>query len=299
MTEYKPGKAARRETIASYIFLAPMLIGVTILLFIPVLMTIIMGFTDWNFVAGFDQLHFIGLDNFKALLEDDIFIKSMKNNLFLLLVVPVGMAVSLCLSIIINNHVYLKDTMKVIYFMPYISSVVAVAVVFQVLFHPTFGPVNQFLMSIGIDNPPKWLSDIHFALPSVMLIMIWTQIGFQLIIYLAGLQNIPRDLYEAADIDGAGGWAKFKKITFPMLSSTNFFLLIIGVIGTFKVFDLIAVLTAGGPSNSTSVTVYYLYETAFINLKSGYASAIALVLLLFVFVITLIQWYGQKKWVNE
>jgi multiple sugar transport system permease protein len=186
----------------------------------------------------------------------------------------------------------------VVYFMPYISSVVAVAVVFQVLFHPSYGPINQFLVSMGIEQPPKWLSDVNYALPSVMLILVWIQIGFQLIIYLAGLQNIPKDLYEAADIDGANSWGKFRHITLPMISSTSFFLLVTGVIGTFKVFDLIAVLTAGGPSNSTSVTVYYLYQTAFMNLKSGYASSIALILLLFVFLITLIQWYGQKKWVN-
>ncbi len=295
----KLSKAAQRETLASYVFMAPMLIGVIVLVLIPVLATIVLGFTDWNFVAGFEQVKFIGLDNFSKLLDDDIFLVSMKNNFLLLFVVPIGMAVSLLLAIIINSHVYLKDTMKVIYFMPYISSVVAVAVVFQVLFHPSFGPINQFLMSIGIENPPKWLSDINFALPSVMFIMIWVQIGFQLIIYMAALQNIPRDLYEAAEIDGANGWQKFKKITLPMLSSTSFFLLIIGIIGTFKVFDLIAVLTAGGPSNSTSVAVYYLYETAFVNLKSGYASAIAIVLLLFVFIITLIQWIAQKKWVNE
>ncbi|MFD2116412.1 carbohydrate ABC transporter permease [Paenibacillus yanchengensis] len=296
---YKISKSARKETIASYLFISPMLIGVVVLVLIPVLATIILGFTNWNFVAGFEQAKFIGLDNFKALLDDDIFLVSMKNNVLLLFVVPIGMAFALLLAVVINNFVYLKDLMKVIYFMPYISSTVAVAVVFQVLFHPSFGPINQFLMAIGIDNPPKWLSDITFALPSVMFIMIWIQIGFQLIIYMAGLQNIPRDLYEAADIDGANGWQKFRNITFPMLTSTSFFLLIVGVIGTFKVFDLIAVLTAGGPSNSTSVTVYYLYETAFLNLKSGYASAIALVLLLFVFIITLIQWIGQKKWVNE
>jgi multiple sugar transport system permease protein len=291
-------KAALRETIAGYLFIGPMLTGVTLLVFFPVLATILLSFTDWNFVAGLENAHFIGLDNFIALFQDPIFLVSIKNNLILMLVVPIGMAISLVLAVIINQQVYLKSFFKVVYFMPYISSVVAVAVVFQVLFHPSYGPINQFLVSMGIEQPPKWLSDVNYALPSVMLILVWIQIGFQLIIYLAGLQNIPKDLYEAADIDGANSWGKFRHITLPMISSTSFFLLVTGVIGTFKVFDLIAVLTAGGPSNSTSVTVYYLYQTAFMNLKSGYASSIALILLLFVFLITLIQWYGQKKWVN-
>ncbi|MCU6791361.1 sugar ABC transporter permease [Paenibacillus sp. WQ 127069] len=291
-------KAALRENLAAYMFIGPMLLGVSVLVFFPVMTTIILSFTDWNFVAGLDNVNFIGLDNFKELFQDDIFLVSIKNNMILMLVVPIGMSISLLLAVLINKQVYFKDFFKVVYFMPYISSVVAVAVVFQVLFHPSYGPINQFLISIGIEHPPKWLSDVNFALPSVMMILVWIQIGFQLIIYLAGLQNIPQDLYEAADIDGANAWGKFRHITLPMISSTSFFLLITGIISTFKVFDLIAVLTSGGPSNSTSVTVYYLYETAFLNLKSGYASAIALVLLLFVFLITLIQWYGQKKWVN-
>ncbi|WP_246315044.1 carbohydrate ABC transporter permease [Paenibacillus foliorum] len=298
MTNRKMNKSALRETMAAYMFIGPMLIGVIVLVLFPVLATILLSFTDWNFVAGLENIHFVGLDNFIELFQDDIFLVSIKNNMILMLVVPIGMAVSLLLALIINKHVYFKDFFKVVYFMPYISSVVAVAVVFQVLFHPSYGPINQFLMSLGMDSPPKWLSDVTFALPSVMLIMIWVHIGFQLIIFMAGLQNIPKDLYEAADIDGAGAWGKFRNITLPMISSTSFFLLITGIISTFKAFDLIAVLTSGGPSNSTSVAVYYLYDTAFLNLKSGYASSIALILLLFVFLITLIQWYGQKKWVN-
>ncbi len=287
-----------QETLAGYVFIAPMLIGVTCLTVFPILASIFLSFTDWNFITGMKGFNFIGLDNFIKLFNDPVFLKSLTNNIVILLVVPIGLFISLTLAVIINKHVYLKDFFKVIYFMPYISSVVAVAIVFQVLFHPTMGPVNQFLLSIGIDDPPKWIADVNFALPSVMIILIWTHIGFQLIIYLAGLQNIPKELYEAADIDGATAWYKFRKITIPLVSPTTFLLLVTGLIGSFKVFDLIVVLTNGGPANSTALPVFYLYEQAFIELKTGYASTIALVIFALILIITVFQWLGQKKWVN-
>ncbi|WP_425453866.1 carbohydrate ABC transporter permease [Oceanobacillus arenosus] len=298
MRNKRPKFEGWRETIAGYIFLAPMLIGTTTLVIIPILATIFLSFTDWNFITGIGDFNFIGMENFRTLFNDEIFIKSLINNFILLLVVPFGLLVSLILAVVINNHVYFKDFFKVIYFMPYISSVVAIAIVFQVLFHPTFGPVNQLLMSLGVESPPGWIADISYALPSVMIILIWTNIGFQLIIYLAGLQNIPKELYEAAEMDGASSWYKFRKITVPLVSPTTFFLLVTGFISTFKVFDLIIVLTNGGPANSTSVPVFYLYQEAFVELKTGYSSAIALILLVLVLLITFLQWTVQKKWVN-
>jgi len=286
------------ENIFGYFFISPMLIGVTLLTILPIIISMFLSFTDWNFLHGFRRIEFVGLRNFERLLADDLFWKSLKNNAILMLVVPTTLIISLLLAVIINKHVYFKDMFKVMYFMPYISSLVAVAMVWQVLFHPSYGPVNNVLRSLGIDNPPKWLADIHFALPSVMMIMVWVAIGYNLIIYIAGLQSIPQELYEAAEIDGAKPSQKFFNITLPMLSSTTFFLLITGIIGTFKVFDIIQVLTKGGPANSTSVVVFQLYETAFIHLKMSYASTMALVLFLTIFIITIIQWLGQRKWVN-
>lgn len=287
-----------RETLTGYLFIAPMLIGVTIFLIMPIIASFILSFTHWNHISGFRGVEFAGLTHFKNLLNDDLFWKSIKNNLIFLLVVPITLAISLFLAVIINKSVYFKSFFKVVYFMPYISSIVAVAMVWQVLFHPSYGPINSMLMSLGIADPPKWIADIHFALPSVMMIMVWVSIGYNMIIYIAGLQSIPQELYEAADIDGATASQKFKSITLPLLSPTTFFLLITGIIGTFKVFDIIQVLTKGGPAGSTSVVVYYLYETAFINLKMSYASTMALFLFFAIFLITLIQWYGQRKWVN-
>ncbi|MBO0961608.1 sugar ABC transporter permease [Neobacillus sp. MM2021_6] len=294
----KKSAIQKRESLTGILFVSPMLIGVSVLTLLPILATFLLSFADWNFIVGFNSIKFVGLDNFKALFENEVFLKSVLNNLLFLLTVPLSMLFSLIIAIVIDKHVYAKSYFKVAFFMPYISSIVAIAVVWQVLFNPTEGPINQLLFSLGIDNPPTWIADPDFALISVMVIQIWASIGFSMIIYLAGLQSIPKELYEAADMDGARAWDKFKHIMLPVLSPTTFFLLITGIIGTFKVFDLIAVLTKGGPINSTTMLVWHLYESAFVNLKIGYASAIAVVLFFFVLIITLVQWVGQKKWVN-
>ncbi|RUT46221.1 sugar ABC transporter permease [Paenibacillus anaericanus] len=287
-----------REQFAGYLFVAPLMIGLIVLTLIPVVASLLLSFTNWNFVAGIGAIEFAGLNNFVRLFHDDVFMKSLLNNLIFIITVPITLVVSLILAILIDKHVYFKGAFKVIYFLPYISSVVALAMVWQVLFHPSLGPVNNFLMSIGFDNPPKWLADIDYALPSLMMIQVWIMLGYNIIIFIAGLQSIPKDLYEAADIDGANTWVKFRSITVPCISPTTFFLLVTGIIGTFKIFDLIQVLTQGGPANSTSVIVYELYDTAFNQLKTGYASSMALILFLICLIITGLQMLAQKKWVN-
>lgn len=292
------GSLQRGENLWGIAFVSPMLIGVIVLVLFPILATLVLGFADWNFVQGWDGIQWVGFQNFRQLLEDDMFIKSVRNNILFLLTVPVYMMISMTLAILIDRFVYMKGYFKVAYFMPYISNIVAVAVVWQVLFQPSYGPINEILRTLGMSNPPKWIADPNFALISIMLISIWISIGFNLIIYIAGLQSIPKDLYEAADIDGANGWTKFRRITLPLLSPTSFFLLVTGIISTFKVFDIIAVMTQGGPIGSTTMMVWYLYDTAFVNLKVGYASSIAAVLFGFVMLITLGQWAAQKKWVN-
>ncbi|MBP1965538.1 carbohydrate ABC transporter permease [Paenibacillus aceris] len=286
------------DTMAGYLFISPMLITTTVLTIIPIVLSAIISFTDWNFITGLGHIKFIGINNYLELLRDGNFLRSMKNNIALMGVVPVAMFLSLVLAVLINKATYFKTFFKVIYFMPFISSFVAVAVLWRVLFHPNSGPINGFLKSIGIEHPPLWLADPNYALVSVMIIMVWASLGFNMIIFLAGLQNIPKDLYEAADIDGASVIKQFFSITLPLLSPTTFFLLITGIVSSFKAFDLIMILTNGGPAGSTSVIVFYLYETAFINLKSGYASAIGMMLLFSILIITIIQWVGQKRWVN-
>lgn len=169
----------------------------------------------------------------------------------------------------------------------------------QVMLQPSYGPINEFLRTIGIENPPKWLVDEHWALIAIMLINIWSQVGYYVAVYMSGLKNVPADLYEAAQIDGASSIQQFRYITVPQVSPTTFFLAIMGIIGSFKVFDMISVLTAGGPGNSTSVMAYYIYKTAFTDFKMGYACALAWVLFLLIFAVTLVQWKFQDRFANE
>lgn len=294
----KQRKQSFYNSIAGYLFVLPMLLTTMLLTIIPIFLSGIISFTDWNFITGLGNIHFIGFGNYEELFKDEHFWRAMKNNLTMILTVPFSMIIALVLAVLIDRVTYFKSFFKVIYFMPFISSFVAVSLLWRVLYHPTSGPINGFLKSIGIANPPLWLADPQYALIAVMIIMVWTGLGFNMILFIAGLQGIPKDLYEAADMDGASKFRQFMRVTIPMLSPTIFFLLITGIIGSFKVFDLVMVLTEGGPAGSTSVIVHYLYEVAFVNLRSGYASAIGILLLFSLMIVTVVQWFGQKKWVN-
>jgi multiple sugar transport system permease protein len=288
-----------KETWMGYFFIGPMILGVFVFSLFPILTSFYLSLTNWSFVTGLQNIHFNGIANFKYLFDDAVFLKSLRNNFILLTALPITLGIAMFLAIIINQYVYLKGFFKVVYFIPQISSVVAVAVVWQVIFHPTYGPVNNALKSLGFTNPPQWLGDPNFAMVSLIMLMVWIDLGYALIIYIAGLQDIPMDLYEAAELDGASWWDKFRKITFPMLGRTTFFLIVTGVIGTFKAFSLIKILTDGGPVHSTSVIVYQIYQSGFVDLKPGYASAMAVVLFMCVLIITVLQLFVQRKWVHD
>ena len=213
--------------------------------------------------------------------------------------IPVCLALGLIFATIINKYIMGKTVVKIMFFIPYIASVVAVCAVWQVLLQPSYGPVNQFLQAIGIENPPKWLVDFKWALPSVMVIYIWQQLGYYIIVFMAGLNGISKDVYEAAQIDGATGIRQFFSITVPLVAPTTFFLSVMGIIGSFKVFDQISVLTQGGPGNSTSVMAYYIYKTAFEDYKMGYANTLAWALFILIFLVTIVQWKFQDKFSAE
>lgn len=286
----------RRESAIGLMFVAPEFLGIILLGVFPLLFSLYLSFTEWNLVGGVKAIHFIGLDNFKALLADKKLYLALKNNaLYTLVTVPIGMALGLIFAVIINSAVYLKEYFKVVFFIPYIATGVAVATVFTALFHPSKGPVNHLLMSIGITDPPKWLGSTDFALWAIIIVAVWINIGYNIVIYLAGLTNIPEDLYESASIDGANWVQRFLNITLPLLGPTTFFLSITSIVASFKVFDLIAFLTDGGPNNSTNVLVYYIYEEGFRNFRMGYASALSWVLFLIISVVTAITWRIQKK----
>ncbi|PLR90018.1 carbohydrate ABC transporter permease [Bacillus sp. T33-2] len=298
MKQAKRPKSAmiRRNRLVAYTFLLPNIIGFVLFILIPVIASFLMSFTSWN---GFGQIEFIWFENYQNLIGDPNFRISFVNSiLFTLISVPITLFLSVLIAIALNRGIRFVKFFRTAVFLPYVTATIAVAAVWQLIFNPTMGPINGTLMKFGIDNPPGWLSSTSWALVSVSVVYIWHSVGYYMVLFLAGLQNIPEHLYEAAELDGAGPLAKFFHVTLPMLSPVIFFTMIIGVINSFKVFDLIYVLTGGGPGRSTHVLVYDIYNTAFKQFEYGYASSMAYVLFLIILIFAFIQFKGQKKWVN-
>ncbi|MEK3723015.1 carbohydrate ABC transporter permease [Paenibacillus sp. FSL H8-0034] len=289
-----------KEELTGYLFVLPNMLGLIGLTLLPILFSVMLSFTEWNFLAGFSALKWVGLDNYKAMWQDQWFIKSLTNNLiYVAVTVPLIMLIALPTALILNRRVYLKKLIRLMIFMPYVSSVVAVSVVWGLLYRPSDGIINSFLKGVGISDPPGWISSTTWALPAIIIIGAWGLIGYTMVLYLAGLQGIPQDLYEASDVDGASPWTQLLHVTIPMLRPTTFFIVITLMITTFQVFGTIYMLTQGGPANSTSMLSYYIYISAFHFYKFGYAAAMAWVLFLILLCITLLQWKQQKKWEND
>ena len=293
-------KPAVKEQVTGLLFILPGFVGFIAFILIPVAMSLGLSFTEWNFLKGWDGIHFNGLNNYMKLFSDSWFTRSLVNNLLYTgVTIPVLLILGLITAEIINHHCYMGNLIRVLIFIPYIASIVAVCTVWQVMLQPSYGPVNQFLMSIGIENPPRWLVDQKWAIWAIIFINVWTQLGYYVAVYMSGLRNVSKDLYEAAQIDGAGGVQQFWYITIPMVKPTTFFLATMGIISSFKVFDVVSVLTQGGPGNSTSVMAYYIYKTAFQEFKMGYACALACALFIFIFLVTVFQWKFQSRFSNE
>ena len=286
----------RKEALLGWVFLAPEIIGMLLLNVFALGFSLYLSFSSWDLLSGVSGIKFNGIANYVRMFQDPTVMTALKNNLiYTVLTVPIPIVIAMILAVLIHSKVYLKDYFKVSFFIPYISSIIAVAAVWSALFHPSLGPINQFLLDIGISNPPKWLVDPKMSLVSVAIISSWAALGYTIIIYLAGLTNISEELYEAAEIDGATGLQKFLKITIPMLRPTTFFLFITMLIGSFKVFDIISFLTEGGPNNSSTVLVFKIYEEGFTNYNMGYASAISWLLFAIIGLITAMTWKMNKE----
>lgn len=295
----KTTSARRRsfqDNLIAYSFIVPNLLGFAIFTLIPMVFSLLLAFLNWD---GANVISWAGLENFKQLWHDDTFRIALTNTFYYVLgTVPLTMAASLGLALLLNQPLRGRNFFRTTFFFPYVASLVAVAVVWNMLFHPAAGPVNQLLMSLGVESPPRWTADVDWAMPTVILASIWKGMGYYMIIYLAALQGIPSALYEAAEIDGANAWQKFRYVTLPMLTPATFFVSIMLTIASFKVFDLILVMTGGGPGRATNVLVIHTYNTAFKQFRFGYASAIAMVLFVIVLVITIVQFRMEKRWVN-
>lgn len=289
----------RKENFAGFLFVLPNFSGFLVFSLFPVIFSLGLSFTEWDFISGFEAITFNGVKNYTELFKDEWFIESLKNTLiYSFSTIPLGLAIGLFVAVLLDRYVFKPNAFKMIVFLPYISSIVASAVVWSVLLQPSYGPMNEMLMSLGIQDPPKWFGDMKWALPSIIAFSVWQGLGYNVLIFLAGLKGIPEELYDAAKIDGANRKQQFWTITRPLLSPTTFFLLIMGMINSFKVFDQIKVITDGGPGNSTSVLAYYMYKSAFEFFKMGYASAIAWVMFALIFIVTIVQWRSQKKMTN-
>lgn len=283
----------RRNRRKAYLFLLPNFIGFVVFTLIPVAMALFYSFTNYD---GNRRMDFIGLTNFIKLFSDSSFVISLKNTIIYTVgTVPLIIILSLLVSVLMNNGVKGAPIYRAIMLFPHIASIVAVTVVWQFLYNAKNGPINQILRSIGVVDPPSWLSDQKTALLAVMIMIIWKGIGYYMITYLAGLRGIPKDQYEAATVDGANAWEKLIYVTIPNLRPVTFYATIMCIINSFQVFTPIYVMTKGGPGRATSVLVLKIYEDAFVNYKFGYASAEAMILFLLILVVTLIQFYHNKK----
>jgi multiple sugar transport system permease protein len=289
-----------REYLTAYSFIAPNFIGFAIFTLIPLTFALILAFLSWD---GANPIKFVGLDNFIRLLSDDVFKRALWNTLLYTGgVAPLTLITALFLAILLNQKIRGRNFFRALSFFPYVASLVAVAAVWNFIFSPVRGPVNNLLNAltgIPIEKLPGWAADRYWALPTVIFFSVWKNMGYYMVIYLAGLQGVNRELYEAASLDGANGRQKFRHVTIPQLAPTTFFILMMLVISSFKVYDIFINLFAGGDNqltNTTRVLVYQIYNTAFRSLEFGYASAIAMVLFILVVGLTLIQFQAEKKY---
>ena len=277
----------------AYLFIAPVVLLFGIFRVVPSVQTLLYSFYRVELLKG--RFTFVGLENFAALFTDEIFRKATVNTMvYVLAIVPLSASLGLLLAVVFNSKFHLKEFFKAVYFSPMVTSTVAAAMVWWWMYNPQFGIFNVLLKLVGIPAQP-WLNSSRMALPSIIIFSVWKNLGYNMIIYLAGLQAIPPQFYEAATIDGAGAVARFRRITVPLLAPTTVFLLIYDSILAFQIFDQVFVLTGGGPANSTNVVVLDLYRQAFERYNFGYASAEAMVLFLFILGITVLQWTYSKR----
>jgi multiple sugar transport system permease protein len=284
--------AARQKYLALAVLLGPSLVGMFVFLMLPVASSLVLSFSSWDLIG---EIQWIGLENYSKALADPAVLGALRNTLtFILGYLPATVGIALGLALLLNRRIRGRVVFRAIYFVPVVTSWVAVSLIWKWLLNPQYGLVNVALNWIGIKGP-GWLFDPQWAMTGVILTSIWKDIGFVTVIYLAGLQDIPEHLYEAAALDGVTGWQCFWHITFPMLMPTTFFVTTISLISSFQVFDQVWVMTQGGPAGATSVMVELIYKNAFSYYQMGYASAISWVLFALIFAVTIAQNVLQKR----
>lgn len=294
----RPGPRRRlprgwRNALIGWSFILPNLIGFVAITLVPVVAAFALSFASWD---GYNPPSWVGLKNFRRLFKDDATMTALRNTVYYAVGhVPLTMLASLGLALLLNRKMRGVAFFRAVAFFPYITSLVAVAIVWNMLFNPQFGPVNQFLGWFGVHGP-GWTTSTTWAMPAVIATSVWRDMGYYMILFLAGLQAIPKELYEAAEVDGANAWHRFRAVTVPGLRPTTFLVLILLTVQSFKVFDLIFVMTQGGPGDATLVLSQQIYQTGIVDGEYGYASAISVLLFALVLVLTLTQfWFNGRK----
>lgn len=307
-----------RETVQAYCYLLPAFVVLGFFSFYPVVKSIYMSFFDWGLLR--QQQYFVGLENYQKILSDKVFIQAISNTVrYVIGYVPFSIGLGLIVAVLLNSKIRFRGALRLAYFLPWVTSSVAISMVWRWIFNQHYGLLNMLLASLsrGVNalvnflslghvqhlwqfNNPNWLMDPKWTIINIVIIGVWKSMGYNVVIFLAGLQNVPYELYEAAEVDGASKWQSFWKITLPLISPTTFFISIISIIGAFKLFTQIYVLYTGrpGPLNSGMTIVYYVYRKAFEHYKMGYASAAAYLLFGIIFVFTLIQMAVAKRKVH-
>ncbi len=281
--------------IEPYLYLLPTLIGLVLFSAGAVIASFLMSFTRWDIITPPEWVWF---RNYAEMMRSELFWEVFRNTLlFVIMAVPLSVIGSLALALLVNNSLRGITLFRTAYFLPVVSSMIAVALVWSWIFNPEYGLLNYLLLEVFGIRGPTWLHDTTWALPAMVIVTVWKGLGYSMVIFLAGLQNIPHHLYEAATVDGAGSWRKFLHVTLPMLSPTTFFILIITLINAFQVFEQTYVMTRGGPANATLTLSYYVYQNAFQFFQMGNAAALSYILFAIVFAVTLIQFRAQRRWV--
>jgi multiple sugar transport system permease protein len=284
----------REETISAYLFLLPNFLGFLAFSLLPIGFAFYIMFTDWD-LAG--DPTFVGAENFVTLWNDRLFWQTLWNTFYYTFVaVPTGVFIAFWLALLMNRKMKGVLFFRTVYFLPQITLTVAAAIVWNWIYHPELGLLNYLLGLVGVEGP-RWIHSTAWAMPSVIIMSNWQGIGFAMLILLAGLQGIPQEYYDAAEIDGANGWQRLRYITIPLLTPTIFFVVVVSLIGAFQGFDQFYVLTQGGPAKATTTLVMYIFQNGFSFFKMGYGAALAAVLFGCILIITLVQWYLAKKWV--
>jgi multiple sugar transport system permease protein len=286
----------KEETISAYLFLAPTILLVSVFTVFPVLFSLFLSFHKWDYISA--ARPFVGLDNFRRLINTPRFWSTLANSArYGFAIMPLNIAVAMILALMVNQKLRGITIFRSAYFSPVVTSSVAVGLIWSWIFDPAFGPLNYALSLVGI-GPQMWLGSPKLALYSLVVMAVWNGVGYNKMLFLAGLQGIPQEYYDAAVVDGANTLQQFRMITIPLLSPTTFFVFITGLIGALQVFDQIYLLTKGGPAGTTRTIVFYLWEVGFESFEMGYASAVAYFLFGVIFLLTLLNYRFGSRFVH-